>query len=47
MAAVLPNPNTWRLDPPGDYVAGRAATLEARMRDVDRDGLAVCVLDPA
>lgn len=46
MAAVLPNPRTWRLDPPGDYVAGRATTLEARMRDVDRDGLARCVLDP-
>ncbi len=44
MAAVLPSPNRYRLDPPGDYVAGRASTLEARMRDVDRDGLARCVL---
>jgi monofunctional biosynthetic peptidoglycan transglycosylase len=45
MAAVLPNPNAWRLDPPGDYVSHRATTLEARMRDVDRDGLARCVFE--
>lgn len=44
LAAVLPNPNAWRVDPPGPYVARRARTLEARMRVVARDGLADCVL---
>ncbi len=44
LAAVLPSPNRWRLDPPGEYVSSRAATLEARMRIVARDGLADCVL---
>ena len=27
LAAVLPSPNKWRVDPPGPYVRGRAATL--------------------
>jgi monofunctional biosynthetic peptidoglycan transglycosylase len=45
MAAVLPSPNRWRLDPPGPYVASRAATIEARMAVVARDGLDACVLD--
>ncbi|GAB5459741.1 MAG: monofunctional biosynthetic peptidoglycan transglycosylase [Henriciella sp.] len=44
LAAVLPSPNKWRLDPPGPYVRQRAATLQARMRNVERDGLADCVL---
>jgi monofunctional biosynthetic peptidoglycan transglycosylase len=44
LAAVLPSPNRWRLDPPGPYVASRAATIEARMAVVARDGLAACVL---
>jgi len=44
LAAVLPSPNRWRLDPPGPYVASRAATIEARMAVVERDGLAACVL---
>lgn len=43
LAAVLPSPNRWRLDPPGPYVAQRAATLEARMRVVEADGLDACV----
>ncbi|MAL08214.1 MAG: monofunctional biosynthetic peptidoglycan transglycosylase [Maricaulis sp.] len=43
LAAVLPNPNTWRVDPPGPYVAGRAGTLEARAGVVRREGYAACV----
>lgn len=46
LAAVLPNPHVWRADHPGPYVRRRAATLQARMQQVARDGLAVCVLDP-
>ncbi len=45
LAAVLPSPNKWRLDPPTRFVRSRAATIEARMRVVERDGLADCVLE--
>ncbi len=44
LAAVLPSPNKWRLDPPGPYVRQRAGTLQARMRVVDGEGLAACAL---
>jgi monofunctional biosynthetic peptidoglycan transglycosylase len=44
LAAVLPSPNRWRLDPPDVNVVTRAATIEQRMRLVERDGLADCVL---
>jgi len=44
LAAVLPSPNKWRLDPPGPYVRKQAGTLQARMRTVERDGLAACVI---
>lgn len=44
LAAVLPSPNKWRLDPPGPYVSKRAGTLQARMRVVASEGLAACVL---
>ncbi|MBI1393663.1 MAG: monofunctional biosynthetic peptidoglycan transglycosylase [Alphaproteobacteria bacterium] len=44
LAAVLPSPNKWRLDPPGPYVRRRAATLRQRMDIVARDGLDACVL---
>lgn len=44
LAAVLPNPHKWRVDPPGPYVRGRASTLRARMLQVQRDGLDKCVL---
>ena len=30
LAAVLPSPNKWRVDPPGSYVSGRAGTLMQR-----------------
>ena len=45
LAAVLPSPNKWRVDPPGPYVSGRAATLQRRAADVRAQGLAACVLD--
>jgi len=45
LAAVLPSPNKWRIDPPGPYVSQRAGTLQARMRVVRSEGLAACVLD--
>ena len=45
LAAVLPSPQKWRVDPPGPYVASRARTLRARMATVRRWGLADCVLD--
>jgi monofunctional biosynthetic peptidoglycan transglycosylase len=45
LAAVLPSPNKWRLDPPGPYVSKRAGMLQARMRVVASEGLAACVLD--
>ncbi|MEM1087011.1 MAG: monofunctional biosynthetic peptidoglycan transglycosylase [Pseudomonadota bacterium] len=44
MAAVLPSPNRYRLDPPGPYVRRQAGTYQARMRVVDGEGLADCVL---
>ena len=45
LAAVLPSPNRYRLDPPGPYVRRQAGTYQARMRVVDGEGLADCVLD--
>jgi monofunctional biosynthetic peptidoglycan transglycosylase len=30
LAAVLPSPNKWRLDPPSEFVSGRAKTLMQR-----------------
>jgi monofunctional biosynthetic peptidoglycan transglycosylase len=44
LAAVLPSPNRWRVDPPGPYVRGRASMLRKRMEQVRRYGLAECVL---
>jgi monofunctional glycosyltransferase len=44
LAAVLPNPHEWRLDPPSNYVSGRAGTLQSRLRVVANEGLASCVL---
>lgn len=45
LAAVLPSPNKWRLDPAGPYVNKRAGTLQARMRTVRAQGLDACVLE--
>jgi monofunctional biosynthetic peptidoglycan transglycosylase len=47
LAAVLPSPNKWRVDPPGPYVRERAGTIRARMRVVEADGLADCVTGTA
>ena len=44
LAAVLPSPDTWRVDPPGPYVRERTAALQARMKMVEEGGLAACVL---
>ena len=45
LAAVLPNPHKWRVDPPGPYVRRRAATLRKRMDLVRRERLDACVLN--
>ena len=42
LAAVLPSPNKWRVDPPGPYVRERAATLQGRAATVRAEGLAAC-----
>ena len=44
LATVLPSPNKWRVDPPGPYVVQRSRRTLAQMRNVERDGLASCVL---
>jgi monofunctional biosynthetic peptidoglycan transglycosylase len=44
LAAVLPSPNKWRVDPPGPYVRKRAATLRKRMDVVRNEGYDACVL---
>lgn len=46
LAAVLPNPHRWRVDPPGPYVRSRAATLQARMNVVAGERLDACVFTP-
>ncbi|NQY12737.1 MAG: monofunctional biosynthetic peptidoglycan transglycosylase [Henriciella sp.] len=43
LAAVLPSPNKWRVNPAGPYVRQRTATLQARMKTVQRDGLDACI----
>lgn len=43
LAAVLPSPNKWRVNPAGPYVRQRTATLQARMNVVLRDGLDACL----
>lgn len=43
LAAVLPNPNEWRVDPPGPYVSRRAGTLQSRARSVAGQNLDACV----
>ena len=45
LAAVLPNPNRWRVD--GSYASGRRGTqIQSLMGMVKRDGLATCVVGP-
>jgi len=43
LAAVLPNPHKWRVDPPGPYVRKRTRMLRGRMGQVLRDDLNGCV----
>jgi monofunctional biosynthetic peptidoglycan transglycosylase len=43
LAAVLPSPNKWRVDPPGPYVRSRQMTLRQRASVVRRDGLDHCL----
>ena len=45
LAAVLPSPNKWRLDPPTDFVQGRAGTLRKRMAVIRNSNYDVCVND--
>lgn len=44
LAAVLPSPNKWRVDPPGAYVQERARQIMGRMNSVAGEGLDACVL---
>jgi monofunctional biosynthetic peptidoglycan transglycosylase len=44
LAAVLPSPNKWRVDPPGPYVRKRSGILRKRMRTVEAKDWAGCVL---
>ncbi|MEM9840377.1 MAG: monofunctional biosynthetic peptidoglycan transglycosylase [Pseudomonadota bacterium] len=44
LAAVLPAPNAWRVDPPGPYVRKRSGSLQVRMRSVDKNQLATCAI---
>jgi monofunctional biosynthetic peptidoglycan transglycosylase len=43
LAAILPDPDEWKAAHPGPYVASRSITLQARMAEVTRDRLDVCV----
>lgn len=43
LAAVLPSPNKWRLDPPGPYVTQRTAVIQQRMSVVRNNGYDACV----
>lgn len=43
LAAVLPSPNKWRVDPPTDFVRGRAGTLRKRMAVIRNSNYASCV----
>lgn len=45
LAAVLPSPNKWRVNPAGPYVRQRTSTLLARMNVVQRDALDACIWD--
>jgi monofunctional biosynthetic peptidoglycan transglycosylase len=38
LAAILPNPNRYRANPPGPYVNGRGYTIQARANNVDLNG---------
>lgn len=44
LAAVLPSPNKWRVDPPGPYVSGRAEVLQQRMAVIKNSRYDNCVI---
>jgi len=43
LAAVLPSPNKWRLDPPSEFVKKRAGILRQRMKIIQTSGYASCI----
>ena len=43
LAAVLPSPNKWRLDPPSTFVGGRANTLIQRAEIIRTSGYDSCL----
>jgi len=43
LAAVLPSPNKWRLDPPSEFVKKRAEILRQRMKIIQTSGYASCI----
>lgn len=43
LAAVLPSPHKWRLDPPSEFVQKRAGILRQRMKVIRNSGYAECV----
>lgn len=46
LAAVLPSPNKWRIDPPGPYVRQRTRTIQQRAKIAINEGLSDCVIPP-
>ncbi len=43
LAAVLPSPNKWRLDPPSEFVQKRAGILRQRMKVIQNSAYADCI----
>lgn len=43
LATILPNPDVWRADKPGAFVAKRSKVIKGRAADVRRDDLDFCV----
>ena len=43
LAAVLPSPNKWRVDPPSTYVSGRASTLMQRAEVIRTSAYDACL----
>lgn len=43
LATILPNPDVWRADKPGSFVAKRSKVIKGRAADVRRDDLDWCV----
>ena len=44
LAAVLPSPNKWRLDPPTEFVQKRAGILRQRMKVIRNSNYAGCII---